>query len=129
MVASVALKRLYLQSWVVGSGEEGLAMIGSSAFQRTTAQMAWPPGASSVTSTSTRYYLSESYPAGRKVFFDFAMLPERANGIDSTDSTDCAVRFNGYANFVASTGGHQSPTGRTGERIGVRNGLSVVQME
>ena len=64
---------------------------------------AWPPGASSVMSMTTRYYLSESCPAGRKVFFDFAMLPERAKRADSTDSTGCAIRFNDYAKFVAST--------------------------
>jgi hypothetical protein len=31
------------------------------------------------------------------------MLPERAKRTDSTDSTGCAIRFNGYAKFVAST--------------------------
>jgi hypothetical protein len=56
-----------------------------------------------VTSTTTRNYLSESSRAGRKVFFDFAVLPEHAKGTDSTDSTDYTVRFNGYRDFVASS--------------------------
>jgi hypothetical protein len=30
------------------------------------------------------------------------MLPERATSADSTDSTGCAVRFNGYDEFVAA---------------------------
>jgi hypothetical protein len=57
-------------------------------------QLAWPPGASSVSSTTTRMYSSDSHRAGRKVFFDFAMLPEGARKADSTDSTDYPVRFN-----------------------------------
>jgi hypothetical protein len=44
---------------------------------------------------ATRYYLSESDDGGRKVFFDFATLPERAISADSTDSTGYAARFNG----------------------------------
>src|SRR5580765_1414942 len=51
---------------------------------------------------STRYYLSESGPVARKVFFDFATLPERATSADSTDSTGYATRFNGYGEFVAA---------------------------
>src|SRR5437588_9668072 len=40
-------------------------------------------------------YLSESGRAGRKVFFDFATLPERAISACHTDSSGCPVRFNG----------------------------------
>jgi len=47
--------------------------------------------------------LSESGDGARKVFFDFATLPERATSADSTDSTGYATRFNGYGEFVAAT--------------------------
>jgi hypothetical protein len=55
-----------------------------------------------MSSATTRYYLSESEDAARKVFFDFATLPERATSADSTDSTGCTTRFNGYDEFVGA---------------------------
>jgi hypothetical protein len=47
--------------------------------------------------------LSESRRAGRKVFFDFATLPERARNAAGTDSNDPAGRFNGCGEFVAAS--------------------------
>ena len=37
------------------------------------------PRASSVLCTTARYYLSDSLCAGRKDFFDFAVLPDHAD--------------------------------------------------
>src|SRR5262245_3639793 len=62
----------------------------------------WPPGASSVSSMTARYYLSESRSAGRKVFFDFATLPERAISATGADSNGYPARFNGCGKFVIS---------------------------
>jgi hypothetical protein len=45
--------------------------------------------------------LSDSHRAVRKVFFDFATLPERARRAAGNDSNGYAARFNGYAEFAA----------------------------
>jgi hypothetical protein len=62
--------------------------------------MAWPPGASSVSSMTTRYYLSESRRAGRKVFFDFAVLGERAEWDEKAQFAGGAVNFTAQAKFA-----------------------------
>jgi hypothetical protein len=44
--------------------------------------------------------LSESHPAGRKVFFDFAMPPKAVAYEVKSGSTGCAARCNGCKDFI-----------------------------
>ena len=81
-----------------GSGQEGRT--GATRDKTAAAAAAWPPGASSVSSTTARNYLSDSRRAGRKVFFDFATLPDRATHAKGADSTGCPARFNGCGEFA-----------------------------